>query len=247
MERTGRYGVDEMNKESSVPLYQQLIEIIKTQISSGELKPGDRIPTEMELSKLYDISRITVRKAVELLEEEEVLLKKQGIGTFVTAKKLKRDSTRFMGYTTNCEMEGLRPGAQLITVDLIDASLSYTEKLRLEEGEKVIRIIRLRTADDEPVMIEENYFPTKYAYLLKEDLTKSLYKILGDNGTYAASGVNRISICYANQEEAQYLGIPEGESLILWKGLCLDREGNPLHICKSKVNPKRYEINLHNN
>lgn len=236
-----------MNKDSSVPLYQQLIEVIQSQISSGELKPGDRIPTEAELSKLYDISRITVRKAVELLEEEEVLIKKQGIGTFVIAKKLKRDSTRFMGFTEHCRLEGSVAGAQLIVADLIDASVSYAEQLKLEEGEKIIRIIRLRTADNEPVMVEENYFPARFAYLLSEDLTKSLYKILANLDIYAASGQNRISICYADKEEAKYLGVPEGEALLLWKGLCLDNKGNPLHIYKNKVNTKRYEIMMYSN
>jgi len=223
------------------------MEAIKEQVGLGDLKPGDRIPTEAELSKLYGISRITVRKAVELLEEDEVLIKKQGIGTFVTARKLKRDSTRFMGFTEHCESEGWVAGAKLITADLIDASVSYAEQLMLEEGEKIIRIIRLRTADREPVMVEENYFPARFAYLLGEDLTKSIYKILEDKGTYAAAGKNRISICYADQDEARHLGVPEGEALLLWKGLCLDSKGNPLHIYKSKVNPKRYEIMMYSN
>ena len=80
-----------LNKESSVPLYQQLMEVIQNQILNGELKENDRIPTEIELSREYDVSRITVRKAVELLVEEEILIKRQGIGTFVSQKKLCRD------------------------------------------------------------------------------------------------------------------------------------------------------------
>lgn len=75
-----------LNKESSVPLYQQLMEVIQNQILNGELKENDRIPTEIELSREYDVSRITVRKAVELLVEEEILIKRQGIGTFVSQK-----------------------------------------------------------------------------------------------------------------------------------------------------------------
>lgn len=233
-----------LNKDSSISLYQQLIEVIKDQISSGELKSGDRIPTEIELSKLYDISRITVRKAVELLEEEEVLVKKQGIGTFVTAKKLKRDSTKFMGFSEHCRQVDSEPGTRLITADLIEASISQADQLQLKEGEKVIRIIRLRLADGEPVMIEENYFPVRFAYLLAEDLSKSLYKTLESHGVYPAAGKNRITICYANHEEAEYLDVAEGEALLLWKGVCLDDRGNPLHVIRNKVDPKRYEITM---
>lgn len=236
--------MNKVNKKTNEPLYQQLIEIIKEQINTGKLKTGDQIPTEAELSERYNVSRITVRKAIELLAEDDILIKKQGIGTFVTAKKLKRDSARFMGYTEHCRQVGVEPGATLIVADLMDAGLIYTEQLNLADGEKIIRVSRIRTADDEPVMIEENYFPARFAYLLGEDLTGSLYQILEANGVHAATGYNRFSICYAEQDEARYLNISKNEALILWKGLCLDNKGNPLHAFRNKVNPKKYEITI---
>ena len=82
-----------LKKDSSVALYQQLINEIKESIQAGELKPGDRLMTEGEFSKEYDVSRITVRKAIEVLVEEGILIKKQGIGTFVADKKLIRDAS----------------------------------------------------------------------------------------------------------------------------------------------------------
>ena len=69
-------------------LYQQLIDEIKNQITSGKLAVGDRLMTEFELSQEYNVSRITVRKAIEVLVEENILIKKQGIGTFVAEKRL---------------------------------------------------------------------------------------------------------------------------------------------------------------
>lgn len=91
-----------LNKESSVALYQQLIDEIKNQITSGKLAVGDRLMTEFELSQEYNVSRITVRKAIEVLVEENILIKKQGIGTFVAEKRLTRNLEIFMGFTSNC-------------------------------------------------------------------------------------------------------------------------------------------------
>ncbi|MDD3174648.1 MAG: GntR family transcriptional regulator, partial [Herbinix sp.] len=72
-----------LNKDSSEPLYKQLVDEIKDQIAKGELKENERIFTELELSEKYDVSRITVRKAVTLLVDEGILVKQHGIGTFV--------------------------------------------------------------------------------------------------------------------------------------------------------------------
>ena len=99
----------ELNKSSSVALYQQLVDEIKEMISSGKLSEGDRIMTELELSRNYDISRITVRKAIEILVEEGILIKKQGIGTFVAGKRLTRNMGVFMGFSQNCEANGQKP------------------------------------------------------------------------------------------------------------------------------------------
>ena len=89
--------MNKLNKNSSVPLYQQLVDEIKSQIDSGILKENDRIMTETELSDAYEVSRITVRKAISVLVDEDYLVKQQGIGTFVGVKRLSRSINSFMG------------------------------------------------------------------------------------------------------------------------------------------------------
>ena len=86
MTEIGRVYMNKLNKNSSVPLYQQLVDEIKSQIDSGILKENDRIMTETELSDAYEVSRITVRKAISVLVDEDYLVKQQGIGTFVGVK-----------------------------------------------------------------------------------------------------------------------------------------------------------------
>lgn len=79
-----------LKRDAQLPLYQQLANEIKAQIASGELRQNEQLMTEMELSRTFGVSRITVRKALELLVEEDILSKRQGVGAFVTGKKLVR-------------------------------------------------------------------------------------------------------------------------------------------------------------
>ena len=232
----------ELNKESSVSLYQQLIDELKLLISSGQLKEGDRIMTEAELSKEYGISRITVRKAIEVLVEEGILIKKQGIGTFVAGKRLTRNMNAFMGFSQSCEMDGKKPGTKLLSASLAEPQGSDEKVLSLEEGEKVIVLRRLRLMDEAPVIIEENHFSQKYAFLLGENLERSLYTLLSEHGIQTYGGLRKVSVCYATKEEAQLLGIDNGAALIFMKDVCVDPEGNVIHSCKSLICPDRYEL-----
>lgn len=231
-----------LNKNSSVSLYQQLVDEIKMQIQTGQLKENDRLMTEVELSKEYDISRITVRKAIELLVEEDILVKRQGIGTFVAGKKMHRNNGGFMSFTKNCEIEGKKAGAILLAADLVDANGSDMKHLHIQEDCKVIRILRLRLCEDVPVLLEENRFPVKYAFLLSHDLTGSLYEILAQNGAVMSSGTKSMDICYANEEESRLLKVEKNKALLLMKDISSDQDGNPVHVCKSIADPDRYKI-----
>lgn len=233
-----------LNKDSSVPLYQQLMDEIKSQINSGVLKENERILTEIELSDKYEVSRITVRKAIALLVEDEYLVKQQGIGTFVAKRKLNREINKFMGFTQSCNYAGKKASSKLLIADSIPADVGDCEKLKLSEGERVIRIKRVRYADNVPVMIEENRFPAKYSYLLAEDLKRSIYEILKEHGVLAENGVKKITICYPSPEEESLLELEPKQALLLQKDICYDKEGNPIHLCKQVVNPLRYTIEM---
>ena len=106
-----------LKRDAGIPLYQQLADKIKDQIAAGELKENEQLMTEMELSKAYNISRITVRKALELLVDEEILTKRQGIGAFVTGKKLLRSMNTMMSFTQTCEMNGQKATSRLYLLD----------------------------------------------------------------------------------------------------------------------------------
>lgn len=233
-----------LKRRTDIPLYQQLAEELKEQIAKGVIKENERILTEMELSEKYKISRITVRKALELLVDEEILTRKRGIGTFVSGKKMLRNMNQFMGFTQNCEQNGQKPGTKFLSAEILKAKPSDLKNLQLGDDDRVISIRRLRYCDDMPVIIEENHFPRKYAFLLAEDLNGSLHEILTAHGVNLREGIKKLGVCHATREEAALLGVAENEALLFTKDTTFDEKNEPVYYGKNIINPERYEFSI---
>ncbi|WP_326975196.1 GntR family transcriptional regulator [Caproicibacter sp. BJN0012] len=230
----------ELIRENGTPLYLQLADELRGQIEEGILKENEKILTEKELSAKYDVSRITVRKALEILSDEDLLTRKQGMGTFVTGKKLVRSLNTLMSFSQNCIQNGEKPGTKFLSADIVNAMPNDVKFLSLQKGEKVIRIRRLRYCNDVPVMLEENHFPRKFAFLLSEDLNQPLFSTLAAHHVIMKTGTKKIGICYARKEEAQELGVKENEALLYMRDTCSDTEGSPVYYGKNIINADRY-------
>lgn len=234
-----------MNKASSIPLYQQIVDDIKQQIMDGVLKEGDKLMTEQNLGEVYQVSRITVRKAIEYLADEGYVTKRQGIGTFVATKKFNRNfENKIMSFTEACLAEGKVPSSELISLEWTRATLKVSKYLLIEEGERVLKIVRVRKVDGDPVMLEEAYFTSKYGFLSGENLNGSLYEALRKHGAVMAHAVKTIGICYATKTEAEYLQVTAGQALLLHKEQVMDENGEPIHFSQVIVNPERYKLTL---
>ena len=229
-----------LKRDAQMPLYQQLANEIKAQITSGELHQNEQLMTEMEMSRTFGVSRITVRKALELLVEEDILSKRQGVGAFVTGKKLVRSMNVMMGFTQTCEANGQKATSQLLFAGLNDARPADVELLGVKEGEAVLSLRRLRFCDGVPVMVEEVRMQRSFAYLLGEDLTGSLHKLLAENGVKVVKGVKNINIGYATKEESSLLGVGEGAALLLQRDVSYDENGQAVYRSKSVINADRY-------
>jgi Transcriptional regulators len=224
-------NANQLNQADVVPLYAQLKEILKSSIINGELKPNIKIMSEEELSKKYMISRITVRKAITELVEEGYLIKKQGKGTFVSVPKVNRNIIEFLSFTLTCQINGVKPGSRVIKKEIVEPSATDIRELKLKTDEKVILIQRIRYANGEPLIIENNYFSEHYSELMQENLeNRSLYRILKEEcGVEPVSSKKTIEICIATKEEANMLQIHQGAALFLMKGTAYDVNGNPVH------------------
>jgi GntR family transcriptional regulator len=143
-----------INRQSKSPLYNLIEENFHELIGSDQLKTGEAIPSEWELSELYSVSRLTVRHALGNLVRQGWLNRRQGVGTFVAKPPLTRITPSRLSFTEQMRAIGRVPSSRQFYIRVIPASLEVAGHLKLAEGDPVIEIRRLRLVDDEPIMVE---------------------------------------------------------------------------------------------
>lgn len=229
--------------DSASPLYRQLMARIRADIASGVYAVHSRIPSEAELGETYQVSRVTVRKALAELTDEGLLRRMQGKGTYVCAPRLKTNLREITSFHEACLMMGCTAGTKVISTGVVRAEDDVRQKLDLDTDEAV-EIVRLRMADDIPVMLETNCFPMKYDALLREDMTGSLYHLLSRQGIEAASGVHEISLCYASAQQAKLLEVEVGAALLRLDQVIYDQHGLPLHTSHQVIRGDRFTFRI---
>lgn len=157
---------------SDIPLYYQLISIIKRNVSVGILKPGDIIPSETELCDALQISRSTVRQAIGELESEGLVVRRRGKGTFISEPKLFRSIEDIYSFSNEMRLMGLSPSSVVHGFEEIQPTDAVAKALELKDPkQKVFKIVRLRLANKEPLMLETTIIP---AYIFPGLTRKSL-------------------------------------------------------------------------
>jgi len=205
-----------LNNSIANPLYQQLEDNLRYEIESGKRPVGSRIPTENELSQQYNVSRVTVRKALADLSELGYLERKSGKGTFVAEKKFQRGITGVISFSELCRLTGVTPGAKTIKIALEEPNDKECELLNLSADEKMIIVERIRYADNKPVLLETNKFSEEFSFLFSENLNNnSLYEILREKHNIVfTNSVKTIDIIFASTKETKLLPISKGYPLL---------------------------------
>ena len=159
-----------VDKNSKLPLYYQLVEILVKDIQEGRYLENERIPSERQLCEMYDVSRVTVRHAVNELVSMGLLEKRHGDGTYV-APKLSQDLLGFYSFTDEMKKIGREPWSKVLEFDTHSSEEKIARKLGVEIGSPHYRLVRLRMADDTPMMYERTYLPVeRFKGLVREDL-----------------------------------------------------------------------------
>ncbi len=150
-----------MDTNSSIPLYEQLKTAIKEGIEAKVYRPGERLPSELELEAQYKVSRITVRRAVKELCDEGILVRRQGKGTFVLDRTDYRriDRGAGMGVHDYMAMAGKKARAEILEKSIIKPKPAYARDLHIDPMDDVIYLKRLMFVDDTPMMIDTSYLP----------------------------------------------------------------------------------------
>lgn len=162
-------------KESSRSLVLRVMERIKSDIESGQMEPGQRLPSESELSKQLGVSRATLREALRMLEEEKMVVRRHGVGTFICARPVFSGGIgELFSVTDAIEREGQKPGTVLLHSQFVEPSEDERKRLSLEAGEAMLMVERVRTADGEPVVYCIDKLP---AHLLPDGYQKECVSI----------------------------------------------------------------------
>ena len=227
------------------PLYRQLMQKLRADIASGKYPTHSRIPSETELCDAYQVSRVTVRKALAELTREGLLRRMQGKGTFVCAPRIRKSLREVTSFHEACRHMGCTPGTWVLSAGMTDATDEVRASLLLpDDSAGVVEIVRLRTADGQPVMLETNCFPAAYDALLHEDLNGSLYALLEKLGVEAASGTHEISLCYATAAQARQLDVNPGDALLQLVQVIFDQHGAPLHTSHQVIRGDRFTFRI---
>jgi GntR family transcriptional regulator len=177
-QRTSLYRIDHQSK---LPLYEQISQNLREIILNGYLESGEALPSEWELSELYRVSRMTVRRAIDDLVRQNWLNRRQGVGTFISKPMIASIAPSKLSFTEEMLAIGLKPSSRLLNNQVIPAASRIASLLRLAPGEPVIELTRLRLADDIPILIETAYLPCIRFPDLQNDAsleTGSLYECL---------------------------------------------------------------------
>ena len=233
-----------LQADSSSPLYHQLMQRISADIEKGTYPVGSRIPPEHELEQLYQVSRVTVRRALAELTNEGLLERKQGKGTFVSAPQLRQDTKSLHSFHDSCRINKVLPSTDVIHVRETVAGPAEVEELNLPEGSRVLETIRVRRADGIPVVLERNRFSLAYAWLQDQNLSNSLYALLREYGVEPKLAIHDVSLCFATEEEAALLNIQAGSPLVRLHEVVYDQRGRPLHNSIQLIRGERFVFRI---
>ncbi len=211
------------------PLYKKVKDGVLASIRNGEYNVNERLPTEAELTKIYQVSRITVRKALEELAYEGYIDKRQGDGTYISHKKISRNLSRNISFSEMCRSIGCKPGAKVIKCILEHATEQDISELGVEKDSLILSIERIRYADFIPVSIEICRFRDSFLFLMNEDLNNtSLYELLAKKyDVHFVDSRKYLEIDFATLEQSKYLALDDHYPLLKISSVVSDITGIP--------------------
>lgn len=215
-----------MKRKHRGAVYLEIKDSLERRIKEGEFSPGFKLPSERDLAQEYGVNRATIRRAIETLIDEGLLFRIWGKGTFVVEPKIFYTRSFLLGFTDSMLSQGLRPGAKLIKIEILNANKNLADKMKLSVGEKVYHLIRIRTVNDIPIAIENSYHPFKYCPGLENcDLEGSIYLLLKEKFNIEIFRAEEsIEPTIASELEAKILNILPGTPLLLLERVTFTKE-----------------------
>lgn len=226
--------------------YIRVYNILKREIIDGTFSIGDLLPPEPHLEKRFNVSRTTVRRAIELLKRDGLITVKQGFGTAVIDFRTRQNLNLVTSISETLQKKGHEVATKSMYIDFTEAGTSLAEDFSIKPGERLVRIQRIQLSDNSPIAIMKNYLlPAMVPEIEKYTNTfHSLYTFLEDHYNISIdSATERISARSANFEEAEMLHVSVGCALLYTHRVCFS---NNKPVCSDFISlvGDRYEMEI---
>ncbi len=246
---TATAPLDEIDRHSAAPMYDQLRQLIVDGIARDDLQPGDPLPGEHRLCERYGISRTVVRQALAQLEHEGLVERVKGKGTFVSRPRTSESLVHtLVGLFDDVARRGGHVHSDVLRHEREEADEEIAAALEIPVGSPVVTLERLRHVDGEPWSLSTTWMPDEVgAVTLDADLSEaSLYRLLAEHGIHAADGVRSAEATVATHDQAQRLGISAGSALLRLRSVSRDETGRPIEyfIAHHRGDRSRFEFRL---
>lgn len=223
--------VDEIQASSPTPLYEQIKAILRARVLDGTYKPHEQLPSESEMMTAFNVSRITVRQALNDLQNEGLVFRIHGKGTFVSKPKAFQDLGRLQGFGEAMRKMGYETFARVVSMRTVAPSAQVQERLNLSRRAKVTELQRIRFLNREPISLDVTYLPADIgARLAKEDLaSRDVFVILeNDYGMSLGHADLQIGSTLADERLAGQLQVEEGSPVLVIERTTHTTDGKPI-------------------
>lgn len=227
-------------------MYLQVKKTLIDRIQSGEFLPGEKFPTENELTEEFKVSRATIRHALDELEFEEIIRRRRRLGTIVRHKRINPDLMKLTGFSSLMISRGMKPQTKILNLEVIETPLRVRESFGDQESSRSWSIKRLLIADDKPIGIQELYIPTKFTFSPDELYgMSSFYDLMAKKHHIKPTfGSETLTATPAKKAEATLMEIKEGEALLdIWR-ITYDESEYVFEVCHLLYIADRYEYQI---
>lgn len=232
-------------RQSSLPIYHQLYVVLRQQILDETYGAEVPLPSEFALAENYEVSRVTVRRTLDMLEKDGLIERRRGVGTFAVQRDPEEDA-EISGVLENLITIGLKTEAQTLLFEAQVPPRRVQRVFRLDTETHAVCIERLRTHASKPFSLTKVWLPAQHAKLLDQDSLgdKPVAVLLEAKGLSPISADQSISAILADDHSSKYLNVSIGAPLIRLQRTVLDEAGVPILFQRSLYAPDRYEYHM---
>ena len=239
-----------IDQDKRIPKYIQIYDWLHGMIKRGKIEIGDKIPTENELSEMFDTNRMTVRQALDKLVGEGMIVRQRGRGTFLILDKPKNfiysleTTSSFSDDMRRC---GVEPICKTRKMEVIEANEEVSALLNLNKDRRVILTLRVFFADKEPVMVGKSYLPySEFKDILDMQLTNGRYRVFIEKFNIPVHHADQtFSAVLSGEEETKLFGVSCPIPCIYLEWVLYDKNNIPIEVAYCHYRGDRFKFNIH--